>query len=212
MKNRPFFQSKIEELQQIFDASHGDRAVLKKLAAELKHRQVPKAVALLAKVKKVIDAVSPARTEAPSRQETDHPTHAPTHKVVNCQSCQQRLRVELATERRRYTCPSCKTKFLVSFEDGVFSVVFSSPAGSGEEPMNRASADGAKLTLSEAYQIFGANADTSWETIEQTRRRLIQQYHPDKVAALGPKLRAVAEFEGKRINVAFNIIRKSRQL
>ena len=42
--------------------------------------------------------------------------------------------------------------------------------------------------------------------------QLIQQYHPDKVAALGLKLRAVAEEEGKRINKAYDMLRKLRGL
>jgi hypothetical protein len=43
-------------------------------------------------------------------------------------------------------------------------------------------------------------------TAEELKRRYyerIKEYHPDKVAALGPKLREVAEIESKKINAAY---------
>lgn len=36
---------------------------------------------------------------------------------------------------------------------------------------------------------------------------LVKQYHPDKVATLAPKLRALAEQETKEINEAFRLVR-----
>ncbi len=68
------------------------------------------------------------------------------------------------------------------------------------------------MTLGDAYELFHADKGTAWEEIELIRRKLIQQYHPDKVAALGPKLRELAEVEGKRINIAFALLRKDRGL
>ena len=61
------------------------------------------------------------------------------------------------------------------------------------------------MTLADAYKLFGASENTAWEELERARRVLIQRYHPDKVANLGPKLQEVAEEEGKRINVAFGL-------
>ena len=46
--------------------------------------------------------------------------------------------------------------------------------------------------------------DSTWEQIRKTRNELLIQYHPDKVAAMGPKLREVAEVETKKINAAFD--------
>jgi DnaJ-domain-containing protein 1 len=36
----------------------------------------------------------------------------------------------------------------------------------------------------------------------------MQEYHPDKAAALGPKLRALAKEEAQRINDAYRILSK----
>ena len=83
-------------------------------------------------------------------------------------------------------------------------------AHSAKESPQAKGVDDEPITLGGAYALFEANEATSWESIEGKRRKLLQQYHPDKVASLGPKLRAVAEAEGKRINVAYALIRQAR--
>jgi hypothetical protein len=48
-------------------------------------------------------------------------------------------------------------------------------------------------------------------TVDELKRRYyerIKEYHPDKVAALGPKLREVAEIESKKINAAYQYFLK----
>ncbi|QSQ22540.1 hypothetical protein JY651_46785 [Pyxidicoccus parkwayensis] len=51
--------------------------------------------------------------------------------------------------------------------------------------------------------LLGLTPGASFEEARAARNALLQQYHPDKVAGLGPKLREVAEAETKRINAAF---------
>ena len=45
--------------------------------------------------------------------------------------------------------------------------------------------------------------DASPEDIREAYRRLMGQYHPDKVATLGPEIRALAEEKSKEINKAY---------
>ena len=52
------------------------------------------------------------------------------------------------------------------------------------------------------YEILGVNAHATAEEINRAYREQIRQYHPDRVAALGPKLMEVAERESKLLNVA----------
>jgi hypothetical protein len=57
--------------------------------------------------------------------------------------------------------------------------------------------------VEDPYTLLGLTPGASFEEARAARNVLLQQYHPDKVAGLGPKLREVAEAETKRINAAF---------
>jgi DnaJ-domain-containing protein 1 len=47
--------------------------------------------------------------------------------------------------------------------------------------------------------------------IEAAYRRLIAQYHPDRVAGAGPELRELAETRARAINVAYERLQKIRK-
>ena len=57
--------------------------------------------------------------------------------------------------------------------------------------------------VEDPYRLLGLSPEATFEEARAARNALLQQYHPDKVAGLGPKLREVAEAETKRINAAF---------
>ena len=44
--------------------------------------------------------------------------------------------------------------------------------------------------------------------VKTAHRRLIAQYHPDRVSAMGPEIREVAEIKAKEINEAYEYFRK----
>lgn len=209
MAGRPYIQKTIVELQALFDANKDNSAELKKLAAELAHRKVPKAVAL---AKKVSDALKgeplgepKTQPEQPMRKPEQPSAPPPDDQIIKCEGCGQKLRIKLGPETREYNCPSCKAKFHGSFSAGVLSLVFVKSNRTAEP------SEEAPLTLTYAYRLFEADESSPWEQIELTRRQLIQQYHPDKVAALGPKLRELAEAEVKKINTAYTLLlRKSK--
>ena len=60
------------------------------------------------------------------------------------------------------------------------------------------------------HDVLEVAPDASIEQIEYAYRRLIAQYHPDKVATLGPELRALAERMTTELNVAYDAARKAR--
>lgn len=203
---RPYIQKTIVELQDIFEANKTNSAELTRLAAELQHRKVPKAVALS---KKVSDSLIGTKTCEPKHDfEADQKSAQikTDGTLIDCQSCGQKLRIQPSLESREYNCPTCKSKFHASLSNGVISVVFVKSVVSGSSFEN----ENVLITLRDAYSIFEADATSSWETIELNRRRLIQKYHPDKVASLGPKLKIVAEVEVKRINEAYEVLRKAK--
>ena len=61
-------------------------------------------------------------------------------------------------------------------------------------------------------RILGLRGKVTKDDVKKRWRELCTQYHPDKVAHLGPKLRVVAEEEMKAINEAFDYFRDKYQI
>ena len=59
--------------------------------------------------------------------------------------------------------------------------------------------------VNEAFhaRVLGLRGRVTFDDIRRHYRQRMLEYHPDKVASLGPKLREVAEEETKRINAAY---------
>jgi hypothetical protein len=55
--------------------------------------------------------------------------------------------------------------------------------------------------------ILGLRPKKTSDGIKNRYRELVMQYHPDRVAHLGPKLREVAEQQMKEINEAYNFFK-----
>ena len=52
-------------------------------------------------------------------------------------------------------------------------------------------------------RVLGLRGRVTFTDIKRHYRERMLEYHPDKVAALGPKLRELAENESKKINAAY---------
>ncbi len=61
------------------------------------------------------------------------------------------------------------------------------------------------------YAELGLTESASEAEIDQAYRRLMSQYHPDKVAGAAPELRARAEQRSRAINAAYDRIRARRR-
>lgn len=68
-----------------------------------------------------------------------------------------------------------------------------------------------RLSRDNPYQVFNLTRDASDAEIDQAYRRLMSQYHPDKVAGAAPELRARAEDKARAINAAYDRIRELRR-
>jgi hypothetical protein len=59
-----------------------------------------------------------------------------------------------------------------------------------------------------AWEVLGVAPGVPLAEIRQAYLRLVSQYHPDKVAQLGPKLQALALEETRRLNLAWSELRE----
>ena len=60
-------------------------------------------------------------------------------------------------------------------------------------------------------RVFGLTSDASDAEIDQAYRRLISQYHPDKMAGAAEDLRRQAEHKAGEINAAYDRIKTLRK-
>ena len=57
-------------------------------------------------------------------------------------------------------------------------------------------------------KTLGVEKPFEEENVKSAYRKLIAQYHPDRVSAMGPEIREVAEWKAKEINEAYEYFRK----
>lgn len=70
-----------------------------------------------------------------------------------------------------------------------------------------------KLTLEESYRLLESNISDSIDIIKKNYRRLMNEYHYDKIKSkdLPKDMMAFAEEKAKKINYAYELIKKSRK-
>ncbi|WP_407352712.1 DnaJ family molecular chaperone [Luteimonas sp. R10] len=61
------------------------------------------------------------------------------------------------------------------------------------------------------YRVLGVGDDASQAEIDQAYRRLMAQYHPDRLSGAAPELRAQAEKKAQEINGAYDRIKALRR-
>ena len=68
-----------------------------------------------------------------------------------------------------------------------------------------------KLSRDNPYRVFNLTSDASDAEVDQAYRRLISQYHPDKMAGVAEELREQAEKKASEINAAYDRIKTLRK-
>lgn len=64
--------------------------------------------------------------------------------------------------------------------------------------------------LQDAYKILGVPPDASKQTVKRAYRKLMNEHHPDKLAAKGlpPEMREMAKQKAQEIQAAYDVIKK----
>jgi DnaJ-class molecular chaperone len=68
-----------------------------------------------------------------------------------------------------------------------------------------------KLRRDNPYAVFGLTSEASDAEVDQAYRRLIAQYHPDRMAGAAEELRRQAEAKAREINAAYDRIKTLRR-
>ncbi|MFC1935682.1 DnaJ family molecular chaperone [Chloroflexota bacterium] len=84
----------------------------------------------------------------------------------------------------------------------------SGPWGQTPWDQDRSRASTASRQARSPYEVLQVRHGASREEITAAYRRLVRQYHPDKVANLAPEFREVAERRMKEINAAYEQLKR----
>ncbi len=124
-----------------------------------------------------------------------------------CLRCNVELRVPLQAGCCR--CPRCKAGYeirVVHTVPEVFLIVPQVSESSSETQSAPASRRQMPAAVKSALRVLGLDESSDIETARRSYRKIVQSYHPDKVAHLGSELKHVAEAKTKELNSAISTI------
>ncbi|MBK4736789.1 J domain-containing protein [Noviherbaspirillum pedocola] len=196
---RPLMHYTIAQLTERFAEAKTDAKKLKELAEELQHRRVPSAVALLGKVQKALKA--PPASGAAAARSADVPKTVPT-KQPDLWGESERLSQQEKAEPTTAESKSSRPGFAQKSSIGSASPANAAADKDATVPLS--------ITIDEAYKLLKATPSSTWEAIEQNRRQLVQQSHPDRIALLSPKQGLDFQAEARRINAAYAVLCRFR--
>ena len=177
---RPLMQHVIGQLEEMFAQGKGDQKVLKQLERELQYRQVPRALSLLAEVQAALYGGTLAKS--PSAAAVPEET-------------------KLASASFKQLGPGLQS--VISSTSPPAPNVQPRPALATSALPKPLAPLSTTVTMEEAYKLLRAMPASTWESIEQTRRLLVQQSHPSRVASLSAERGAEVRTEATRVNAAY---------
>lgn len=189
--SRPLMQYGVGQLEEMFANGRTDPKVLKRLENELQFRQVPRAVSLLAEVQAAMQGATPAAQPSPPPVPRQIQPAAPQQPNLWEASAPPTASVASPKVLPLRQAPQLGTK---------------EPA----EKSSSAQPPAQVMPLEDAYKLLKATASSTWESIEQTRRQLVQLSSPGRLMALNPEKRSQALVEAKQINAAYAAISQAR--
>ncbi len=194
---RPLARHGIAQLEELFAASWADDKTLKNLEAELRYRQVPRAVSLLAQVQGALYS-------GPTARLPDAPRISKPVPIVQKATTPNLATGSPPSMTHPPVSPSTEVSQMGTTQPRVPAVSSVPPAAKLPETLTPS------LSVAAAYQVLKANPGSTWEAIEQMRRQLVHLAHPDRVVVLSPEMRAEAQAVAKKANAAYAVLRQAR--
>lgn len=155
------------------------------------------------------------------------------HVIVDCLNCRQKLRINalMPLEGTLLKCSRCLSKFNFFLDDKTAQLVLypfgqKKPEPRQEDKINEQEPkpnsqssrkshnenlkipQKRELSLKDCYAILDISPDCDLAAIRKAYKQKISEYHPDKVALLGDKLKKLAVEESKMINAAYETLKK----
>lgn len=84
------------------------------------------------------------------------------------------------------------------------------PPPPAAKPMQPAPPAVPPMAVADAYKLLKATPGSTWESIEQTRRQLVQQSSPARTGSMSVERRAQLQAEARRVNAAYAAVAQHR--
>jgi len=122
--------------------------------------------------------------------------------IIRCPSCTKKIRIPLPRKGRIGRCLSCHSKFEINMDNnGIPRAEKIANSNCGNHKKS------SEFTVDECFEILGISKTSDHSEVRNAYKSKIREYHPDKVANLGDKLKKVAELESQKINMAYSILK-----
>lgn len=120
-------------------------------------------------------------------------------RVFSCPSCKQRIRVKLPLQKGAGRCTNCNNRYSIYVDD--YDNLYISETHENKDQEQQIN------TIIECFSILGLLNNASPMDIKTAYRKKMKEYHPDKVAHLGEKLKLIADLETKKLNAAYSMLK-----
>jgi hypothetical protein len=203
MTERPLMSRNIQQLEELFDRGKEDLVELGRLRAELVHRNVPKARALLIQVQSAQKRLLAGPGSERASDLLDPPEGAfakPPGALPGVPRAPART-----TFGPVQTSPPTGVQPVPLRNPGPPPALLPVTASVVRHaPLQNAPA--ATMSRTEALAILKVPPTASWEVIEMARREIVDRARPDRIGATAPSRRQAAQEEARMANEAFRAL------
>jgi hypothetical protein len=201
MAKRPFISKRIDEMEQMFKSSGTELLTLRALENELVHRSTPRAVSLLKTVRKYLSL--PQFIGSAIDTNLFDPQSLTTKAAIPVSP--QRAEPLPATTLKPPQAPQAVSVTKSTFHPlRLVSRGEPLPFPASVEP--RLDVGDAIMSPEEASKVLQVTLGADWETIERSRREIVQKSHPDKIRSLPPERRKGLIEQARRANEAVQVL------